>query len=72
VAPDKMRAMNDPIALQLAKSNKVLMPNLGLTVTEVEELMNYMESRSGAKQEVQPAKDKVEPTKDNVETTKDK
>jgi protein SCO1/2 len=72
VAPDKMRAMKDPIALQLAKSNKVLMPNLGLTVTEVEELMNYMESRSGAKQEVQPAKDKVEPTKDNVETTKDK
>jgi protein SCO1 len=72
VAPDKMRAMNDPIALQLAKSNKVLMPNLGLTVTEVEELINYMQSRSGAKQEVQPAKDKVEPTKDKVETTKDK
>ena len=58
VAPDKMRASNDPIALQLAKSNTVLMPNLGLTVTEVEELMNYMESRSGAKQEVQPTKDK--------------
>ncbi len=58
VAPDKMRASNDPIALQLAKSNKVLMPNLGLTVTEVEELMNYMEVRAGAKPEVQVKRDK--------------
>jgi len=43
VAPDRMRALNDPIALELAKSNKVLMPNLGLTTTEIEELINYLE-----------------------------
>lgn len=57
VAPDKMRASNDPIALQLAKSNKILMPNLGLTATEVEELINYMEARSEDKSEVQLRRD---------------
>ncbi|HET7873817.1 MAG TPA: SCO family protein [Terriglobales bacterium] len=58
VAPDKMRELKDPIALQLAKSNKVLMPNLGLTADEVEQLMNYMETLSGTKSKVQSAKDK--------------
>jgi hypothetical protein len=58
VAPDKMRARKDPIALELAQSNKVLMPNLGLTAIEVEELINYMEARSTEKSEVQLTRDK--------------
>ena len=58
VAPDKMRANKDPIALELAKRNKMLMPNLGLTSTEVAELIQYMESRSGEKPEAQLTKNK--------------
>ena len=42
VAPDKMRASKDPIAVELAKRNKVLMPNLGLTKSEVADLINYL------------------------------
>ena len=42
-APEKMRAANDPIALELAKHAKVPMPNLGLTRNEVMELIDYLE-----------------------------
>jgi protein SCO1 len=42
-APEKMRAANDPIALELAKQAKVPMPNLGLTRSEVTELVDYLE-----------------------------
>ena len=44
--PNKMRARKDPIALELARNNKVLMPNLSLTNKEVAELMEYMEAKS--------------------------
>jgi protein SCO1/2 len=42
-APEKLRAANDPIALELAKQAKVPMPNLGLTRNEVTELVDYLE-----------------------------
>lgn len=44
--PNKMRARKDPIALELAKNNKVLMPNLSLTKKELGEVMEYMEAMS--------------------------
>lgn len=44
--PEKMRASKDPIAVELAKRYKVLMPNLALTNKELEELMTYLEARS--------------------------
>jgi protein SCO1 len=47
--PDKMRELKDPIALELAKNNKIVMPNLGLTLTELEELVTYMEVQSAQK-----------------------
>lgn len=45
-APDKMRAAKDPIALELAKNNKVLMPNLSLTKKELGEVIEYLEAKS--------------------------
>lgn len=49
MAPDRMRASKDPIALELsAKYSKVLMPNLNLTRTEVADLINYLEARTSA------------------------
>ena len=45
-APEKMRAGKDPIALELAQRYKVLMPNLGLTSKELEELTVYLEAQS--------------------------
>jgi len=44
--PNKMRARKDPIAMELAKNNKVLMPNLGLTKKQLEEVMEYLEAKS--------------------------
>jgi protein SCO1 len=44
--PNKMRARKDPIALELAKNNKVLMPNLKLTKKELAEMMEYLEAKS--------------------------
>jgi protein SCO1/2 len=44
--PDKMRARKDPVALELAKNNKVLMPNLKLTKKELGEVMEYLEAKS--------------------------
>ena len=44
--PNKLRAAKDPIALELAKNYKVLMPNLSLTKKEVAEMMEYLEAKS--------------------------
>ncbi|MBS1138092.1 MAG: hypothetical protein H6R11_2046 [Proteobacteria bacterium] len=44
--PEKMRAARDPIALELAKNHKVLMPNLSLTNKELGELIEYLEAKS--------------------------
>jgi protein SCO1/2 len=44
--PNKMRARKDPIALELAKNNKVLMPNLALTKKQLEEIMEYLDVKS--------------------------
>ena len=44
--PEKMRAAKDPIALELAKNHKVLMPNLSLTNKELGELIEYLEAKS--------------------------
>lgn len=59
-APDKMRASKDPIAIELfAKYNKVLMPNLNLTRTELANLISYLEARTialeGKERESPPA-----------------
>jgi protein SCO1 len=45
-APDKMRAQKDPIALELARNHKVLMPNLSLTTKELEDLIAYLAAKS--------------------------
>ena len=42
--PDRMRAHKDPIALELAKSYKVLMPNLNLTHKDIDELIDYLQA----------------------------
>ncbi len=44
--PNKMRARKDPIALELAKNNKVLMPNLALTKKQLDDVMDYIEAMS--------------------------
>ena len=44
--PNKMRSRKDPIALELAKNNKVLMPNLSLTKKELAEVIEYLEAKS--------------------------
>ena len=56
-SPNEMRARKDPIALDLAKNNKVLMPNLKLTKKELGELIAYLEAKSvpPTKPEVQQA-----------------
>ena len=41
--PKKMRARKDPIALELAKNYKVLMPNLSLTNRQLGDVMDYLE-----------------------------
>jgi protein SCO1/2 len=48
-APEKMRASKDPVALELARRYKVLMPNLALTGKELEELVAYLEAQSGSR-----------------------
>lgn len=45
-APNEMRARKDPIALELASRNKVLMPNLSLTNKELAEVIEYLEAKS--------------------------
>jgi protein SCO1 len=44
--PNKMRARKDPIALELAKNNKVLMPNLSLTTKDLQDVIEYLEAKS--------------------------
>lgn len=45
--PDRMRASQDPIALDLyAKYNKMPMPNIGLTRTEVGDLISFLEAQT--------------------------
>jgi protein SCO1/2 len=46
-APEKMRASKDPVALALAKSHKVLMPNLALTQKELGDVVVYLEAQNG-------------------------
>lgn len=43
-APEKMRADKDPIAFELARQYKVLMPNLSLTNQELGDLVEYLEA----------------------------
>jgi len=56
-SPNEMRARKDPIALELARNNKVLMPNLKLTKKELGEVIAYLEAKSvpGPKPEAQHA-----------------
>jgi protein SCO1/2 len=44
--PNQMRARKDPIALELAKNYKILMPNLKLTKKELAEVVEYLEAKS--------------------------
>jgi protein SCO1 len=71
-APDKMRDNKDPIALELAKSNTLVMPNLGLDEIEISELIAYLESRSGQKAEVQIAQEAAQNRVAKDQVAKDK
>ena len=44
--PNLLRAKKDPIAMELARTNKVLMPNLKLTQKEVGDVLAYLEAMS--------------------------
>lgn len=48
LTPEKMRAAKDPVALALLeKYNGVLMPNLGLSADDVQDVLAYIESEAG-------------------------
>lgn len=47
-APNEMRARKDPIALELARQYKVLMPKVELTWKELGDIMKYLEAQSDA------------------------
>lgn len=54
--PDKMFAAKDPTALQLlAENNNIQMPNLGLAAAEVDSLLAFFETQTGAGSAPQPA-----------------
>ena len=55
--PNKMRAAGDPIALELARRNKVLMPQLNLTHEDLENLLLYIEAQDALS--VKPAAPKT-------------
>lgn len=57
-APDAVRASKDPIAEQLSRENKLVMPNLGLDKIQVTELIEFLESRSGKVTEAQTKSNK--------------
>jgi protein SCO1/2 len=57
--PNKMRAAKDPIAMELAKRNKVLMPQVNLTHQELQDLMTFMESQDQDTASVKPATPKT-------------
>lgn len=46
LAPDRMLAAKDPIAMELAKRHQVPMPNLGLTHEQIDELIAYLEMQT--------------------------
>lgn len=55
-APDKVIASGDPIATQLLQeNNNIQMPNLGLSSTEVDSLVAYLENPNQASQTSSPA-----------------
>jgi mono/diheme cytochrome c family protein len=55
-APDKVIASGDPIATQLLReNNNIQMPNLGLSPTEVDSLVAYLENPDQAGQPSSPA-----------------
>ena len=61
VAPDKMNAAGDPIAVALrAKYKQVRMPNLDLTASDAADLIDYIDEQSRA---VRAAAGTAEPTK---------
>ncbi len=47
-APDKLLSSGDPIAQELFQKYKVAMPNLGLSDTQVQSLLAYLEAPGGA------------------------
>jgi mono/diheme cytochrome c family protein len=50
IAPEKMRAEKDPLVLEISKKYPgVMMPNLGLMENDVSDLLQYIESRSAAR-----------------------
>lgn len=49
-APNKMRAAGDPIALQLAASYKVVMPNLSVGDSDLAALLNFLTAQAGPQQ----------------------
>jgi protein SCO1/2 len=59
--PNKMRAAGDPIALELAARNKVLMPQLNLTHQELNDLMIYMEAQDATRMKTEAPKTVVAP-----------
>jgi mono/diheme cytochrome c family protein len=56
LAPDKLLAAKDPIAVQLlAEYNNVAMPNMGLKEADVQAVLAYLENPDGAGAAPQPA-----------------
>jgi protein SCO1 len=50
MAPEKMRAAKDPVALQISEQYRgVIMPNLGLKEKDVADVLQYIEARSSAR-----------------------
>jgi protein SCO1 len=58
LAPDRMLASKDPIAVELAKNHKVPMPNLGLTHEQIDDLIAYLEMQTS---HPQPSKATAQP-----------
>ncbi len=48
--PDKMFNANDPMAIGLLKEYQMKMPNLGLSAKDVNAVISYLETQTGAKQ----------------------
>jgi mono/diheme cytochrome c family protein len=60
-APDKVIASGDPTAKQLLAEYKLAMPNLGLSSTQVDALLAYLESQSTGKPQQTETAPQVEP-----------
>ncbi len=50
VSPDKLIAQGDPIAKQLVEQYGIVMPNMGLSEQEAEQVLAYIEAQSGEPQ----------------------